>query len=40
MGIKNKSTSKYIKITLNKKFDQVTIRGIITNFNAKIGQFT
>ena len=39
MGIKNKSTSKYIQIILTQKFDQVTIRSIIINFDAKIGQF-
>ena len=39
MGIKNKSTSKYIQTTLTQKFDQITIRSIIINFDAKIGQF-
>ena len=39
MGIKNKSIFKYIQIILTQKFDQVTIRSIITNFDAKIGQF-
>ena len=39
MGIKNKSTSKYIQIILTQKFDQVTIRSITINFDAKIGQF-
>ena len=40
MGIKNKSTSKYIQIILTQNFDQVTIKIVIINFDVKIGQFT
>ena len=39
IGIKNKSTSKYVQIILIQKLDQVTIRSIVMNFDAKIGQF-